>query len=349
MTGRVLVLLSVLAGAAVTVYVMSQAGASLGSAAGLLPVRLHLFALAAVAADFLGRAARVAVLARGVGHPVRFSTSLWAMFAGEAAGAVTPSKAGAAPAKIAILTRDRMDVGTGGAVLVGETLAEAFTLLPLALLAVLFLPGGRTGAYAALGYAVAVMVAVVALYWVARLPLRSAPGWWLRVKLNERQWRVLRVVARRFRHRSRALEHLSAHEYVLVALASIVHIAGRLAVLPALAIGRILPGGLAGILGWTFVLLYGGAMVPTPAGGGAIEAGFAMALADSLPEGDLGGLLVWWRFYTLYLPAAVGGVVLLLGGIMLKRATAEADQPTRRPPPPAAPPRPRSAGSPDRR
>lgn len=319
MTARIAVALSVLAGAAVTIYVMAQAGASLTGAAGLLPVRVHLLALAAFAADVLGRAVRIAVISRGIGHPVRVSTALWATFAGEAAGAVTPSKAGATPARIAVLTRDRMDVGTGGAVVVGETLAEAFTLLPLALLAVVFLPAGRTAAYAALAYAVLVTLAVVALYWVARLPLRNAPRWWLRVKLSRRRWRILRVVARRFRHRSKALEHLSRHDLALVGLTSIIHIAGRMAILPALAAGRIAEHGLPALLAWTFVLLYGGALVPTPAGGGTIEAIFAVALSGVLPAADMGGLLVWWRFYTLYFPAAVGGVVLILGGILLKR------------------------------
>lgn len=327
MTARIAVVVSMLAGAGVTVYVMVQAGADLSSAAGLLPPRVHLLALAAVAADFLGRAARVVLLSRGVGHRVRFSTSLWAMFAGEAAGAVTPSKAGAAPAKIAVLTRDRMDVGTGGAVMVGETMAEAIALLPLAILALVFLPGGRTGAYAALAFTVLVVVGVVALYWVARLPLRAAPGWWLRVGLSERRWRVLRVVARRFRHRSKALEHLSWTTMALVLLATMVHIAGRLAILPLLGLGRVDGDGLAALVGWTFLLLYGGAMIPTPAGGGAIEAGFAMALGGVIPDADMGALLVWWRFYTLYLPAVIGAVILLLGGVLMKHRSGARPQP----------------------
>ncbi|NIQ53162.1 MAG: hypothetical protein GWN71_06885 [Gammaproteobacteria bacterium] len=316
MTARVAIALSILAGAAVMVYVTMQAGANLTSVVGLLPARVHALALAAFAADFLGRAVRVSLLARGVGHPVRFSTSLWAMLAGEGAGAVTPSKAGAAPAKIAILTRDRMDVGTGGAVLVGETLAEAIALVPLAILALLFLPAGRLGAYAALGYAVLVAVAVVVLYWVARLPLRDAPSWWSRLGLGERRWRVLRVVARRFRHRSKALEHLSLTTLAGIGVATVVHIAGRLAVLPALAVGRVHGDAIASLIGWPFLLLYGGAMVPTPAAGGAIEAGFAAALASVLPRADLGGLLLWWRVYTFYAPALLGGAILILGGVI---------------------------------
>lgn len=310
---------SFLAGAAVMVYIVTRAGASLGNVLGLLPLRIHLLALAALVLDILGRAVRVAILASGVGHPVRFSTSLWATFAGEGAGAVTPSKSGAAPAKIAVLTRDRMDVGTGGAVLVGETMAEAIALVPLGLLALVFVPSGRTGAYAALAYAALVAGAVFVLYWVARLPLRDAPGWWSRVGLDERQWRVLRVVARRFRHRSRALEHLSAGRLAAIAAVTLLHIGGRLAILPALAAGHVHGPAHGTLAGWSFLLLYGGAMVPSPAGGGAIEATFAAALGGTLPAASLAGLLVWWRVYTFYAPALIGGAVLLLGGMLLKR------------------------------
>jgi uncharacterized membrane protein YbhN (UPF0104 family) len=309
---------SFLAGAAVMAWVTVRAGADLTAVLGLLPAHAHLLALVATVADYLGRAARISLLARGVGHRVRFSTALAASLAGEGAGAVTPSKAGAPAAKIALFTRDRMDVGTGGAVLVGETLSEAFALLPLGLLAVLFLPGGRTGAYAALGFAVLVAVATVALYWVARLPLRDAPGWWTRLGLGERRWRVVRVVARRFRHRSRALEHLRPGILAGVGVATVIHLAGRLAVLPALAVGHVHGQDVAELVGWPFILLYGGSLVPTPAGGGAIEAAFAATLTSVLGSGHVGGMLVWWRVYTFYAPALLGGAILLIGGALFR-------------------------------
>ncbi len=325
MKARVGIVVSVLAGGAVMVYVTRQAGADLSSVLGLLPVRIHLLAAAAFLADFLGRAGRVAILARGVGHPIRFSTAFWAMFGGEGAGAVTPSKAGAPAAKVALFTRDGMDVGTGGAVLVGETVSEALALLPLALAAVFFLPAGRTGAYAALGYSVVVAVAVVALYWVARLPLRDAPRWWQRLGIGERRWRVLRVVARRFRHRSKALEHLSPAAMAGVGVMTVIHLIGRLAILPALAFGRVHGEAVAALVGWPFVLLYGGALVPTPAGGGAIEATFAATLTSVLGSEDVAGMLVWWRVYTFYAPALIGGLVLALAGALITKAKAKQD------------------------
>lgn len=319
MTGRILVGLSVLAGAGVMVYMMRRTGATIPQVANLLPIRIHLLALFTVVVDLLGRSVRIVLLARGVGHPVRFTTALYSMLAGDGAGAITPSRAGTQPAKLAVFNRDDMDVGTGGAVLVGETLAEAAILLPLALLAVAYLPGGRLGALGALVWAVGVTISVVIFFWVAGRALREAPGWWRKVRLTGRQWRVLRVVARRFRHRSAALFHLDAHTLLGVGFFTLLHVLGRLAALPALAWGAVAPEAIPALIGWPFLLLYGAALVPTPGGGGAVEAGFAAALGTILGPAYVAGLLVWWRFYTFYLPALLGGVVLLAGGFLLRK------------------------------
>lgn len=253
-----------------------------------------------------------------MGHAVRFSTATLSCFAGEAAGAVSPAKVGADPAKMALLGRDGMDLGTAGAVMVGEIAFEVVVLVPMALVAAAVFPGGGAGTVGALAYAVAVTAVVLGLLGVARLPLRAAPAWWTRLGLTGRRWRLLRVLARRFRHRSRALLHLRRDIIVLVLVATIIHIVGRLAILPALA-GQNAPADFDALIVWPFLLLYGGAMIPTPGGGGMIEAGFAATLTGVLAPEILAGLLVWWRAYTFYLPAVIGGVVLLLGGFVMKR------------------------------
>lgn len=322
MKARIAVAISILAGVAVITRLTIVGGADLAGVLGLLPIRLHVLALAALLTDIAGRATRIALLARGVGHRVRFSTSLWSVLAGEAAGGVTPSRAGSAPAKVALLTRDRMDGGTGTAVVVGETLAEAIALIPLALVALVFFPAGRTGAWAALVYVILVVGAFAFLYWVARLPLRTAPRWWARVGLSDRRWRVLRVMARRFRHRAKTLGHLPPVLLAAIGLVTVIHITGRLAVLPALAVGRVHGSAVAALVGWPFLLLYAGAMVPTPAGGGAVEAAFAATLTTVLGAGDVAAMLLWWRVYTFYVPAILGGALFILGGVLLRRRRA---------------------------
>ncbi|MFP4624557.1 MAG: hypothetical protein ACLFRX_10295, partial [Gemmatimonadota bacterium] len=104
-----------------------------------------------------------------------------------------------------------------------------------------------------------------------------------------------------------------------VGAATAVHILARFAILPALAWGQVHGEGMAALIGWPFFLLYGGALVPSPGGGGAVEAGFAVALGGLLDSTYLAGLLIWWRFYTFYLPAILGGLVLLAGGFLMSR------------------------------
>ena len=319
MTGRLLVAASILAGLAATVVVTARTGADLATVATLLPWHAHALSLLAFVADFWGRSVRIALVSGGIGHTVRLSTAALCSFAGEGAGAVTPSKAGAEPAKMAVLGRDGMDMGTAGAVMVGEMMFEVAALVPLALAAAVVLPAGKTGALGALAYAVVVTVAVFGLLAVARLPRSTAPRWWGRLRLTDRSWRILRVLARRFRHRSRALLHLRLGTTALVLAATVLHIAGRLGVLPALAAGRVRGAGIEALVGWPFLLLYGGAMIPTPGGGGVVEAGFAATLGGVLGPGHLAGLLIWWRVYTFYLAAMIGGGVLLLGGFRIRR------------------------------
>jgi uncharacterized membrane protein YbhN (UPF0104 family) len=90
------------------------------------------------------------------------------------------------------------------------------------------------------------------------------------------------------------------------------HIAGRLLVLPVLVLA-VAPGlPLAPLLAWPFFLLYAGAIVPAPGGGGAVELGFTAGLDSTLPLAQLAGLLIWWRWYTYYLGVTLGGLCLAL-------------------------------------
>jgi uncharacterized membrane protein YbhN (UPF0104 family) len=100
------------------------------------------------------------------------------------------------------------------------------------------------------------------------------------------------------------------------ALSSMVHVSLRLAVLPivALAMDPHLP--LAQLVLWPLVFLYGGAVAPAPGGGGAVEASFSWAFSGVMTPSQVGGALVWWRFYTFYLYIVLGA--LAAGGSVLK-------------------------------
>jgi uncharacterized membrane protein YbhN (UPF0104 family) len=57
---------------------------------------------------------------------------------------------------------------------------------------------------------------------------------------------------------------------------------------------------------WPLVLLYGGALIPAPAGGGAMEFGFSAIMDDILPPQLLAASMIWWRFYSYYIYVLLG-------------------------------------------
>lgn len=313
--GRLFVVASMAAGVVVVVVVARRLGADLSAAALALPVRAHMLALAAFAVDLLMRALRVVLLARGIGVPLSLRTSVGAQVAGDAAGAVTPSRVGCDPAKLFVLGRDGVDVGAAAAIMVGEILAEVVLLLAVAGIAAAVLPAGGAAAAGAFSYAVAVIATTSSAILLARTPDRGrAPALWRRVRLSEAQWLRLRATAARFLASGRALLALPRRTFLAVAAVTLTHMVARLAVLPLLLIGQVPLSALPALLAWPMLLLYAGALVPVPGGGGAIELGFATTLDDVLSPALLVGALVWWRLYTYYLSALLGGIALVFGG-----------------------------------
>ena len=61
---------------------------------------------------------------------------------------------------------------------------------------------------------------------------------------------------------------------------------------------------LTSLILWPLVLLYGGALIPAPAGGGAMEFGFSAIMKDVLPPDVMAAALIWWRFYSYYIYVA---------------------------------------------
>ena len=118
--------------------------------------------------------------------------------------------------------------------------------------------------------------------------------------------------ARRFRSKARALTRLERNTMVGVLLVSLVHVLARLAILPFLVLGAVPGTPLAPLVAWPLLLLYTGSLLPPPGGGGAVELAFTAALGPALDGAALAGTLLWWRLYTFYLGALVGGIVLFL-------------------------------------
>jgi len=90
---------------------------------------------------------------------------------------------------------------------------------------------------------------------------------------------------------------------------SVIHVAMRLCVLPALVLGAGASAPLAPLALWPLGFLYGAAVVPAPGGGGAVELAFRAALAGVIGRRYFAAALLWWRFYTFYIYIVLGAIV----------------------------------------
>jgi len=306
--------LSIAAGIGATGWVAARLGASPGDLI-TIPVAAHLLALAAMAIEMGGRAARVKLLAKALDLPLRFWTALRCQFAADAAGAVTPSKVGADPAKIWIMGVDGASLGGRGAVILGEMAWEATVLLFVALGLTLFAPISRAVPLAILSYSAMVFALAGVAIWAARSAGSDPPGWWTSLRLTPARWRSLQGQGRAFIEHAADLRRVSWPTNLGVLVATLAHMAARVLVLAALVQGwtGIPDGGLTPLILWPLALLYLGTLLPPPGGGGVLEVSFASALGGVLGPSVLPAALLWWRVYTYYLPAAVGGLVLMAG------------------------------------
>jgi uncharacterized protein (TIRG00374 family) len=315
---RLAALASLAAGLIVIVVVVRRAGAALNATDLLLSPRAHLLALLAFAVDMACRGLRVVLIARGLDERLTLATSIGAQFAGDAAGSVTPSRVGSDPAKLAILGRDGIRLGAGGALMVGEILAEIVVLTLVAVAAAFVLPTANKVALGALSYSAVVASTTAAAILLVRTPAAEPPGLLRRLGISALRWQHFRNVAQQFAAKSRALLQLRASTVIAVLFVTAIHMAGRLAILPILAATDRTVIEIGPLIAWPLVLLYAGALVPAPAGGGAVELGFATALGATLPASVLAGALVWWRVYTFYLSTLCGGLVIMFAGRLLR-------------------------------
>lgn len=310
MIRRLFVALSLAGVAIATVLVLRGSGGP--EALFVLSAGNHLAALGAMVLEVVMRGARFAILGAAMGATVPLLVGTAAQLAGDGGGAVTPSRSGSDPAKALVLSRHGVRGGYIGALLVGEIVAEA-TLLPVcALIMVLALNVDLAEMGATLSWSVAALSLVGVAVWLAPTRDSSAPRLLQRLGVTGPRWERLVTIAADFRQAAGALRRISLLRLTLLAGATVAHIGARLLVLPALAGAELASENLAELLGWPFFLLYGAPLIPIPAGGGAIEAGFVYWVGDHLPAEKLGGLLFWWRFYTFHLFALAGWLAITI-------------------------------------
>ena len=272
-----------------------------------LIVARQLAALSLFALDLAVRALRLQLLLPRT-RPFILWSAITVNAYGEAAAAVTPGRLGGDPARFLGLRRAGADVPDALAALGIDRIIN-WALV------------GAAAVFLGLAFAGREAQAVERLFAVARRP---------QARLVVAAALVLAFVsvalARRLRYRFPARLALPLADAVrrardlgwpVVAAATAltaVSIVARVAILPVLVAGH--AGVALGtvVLG-SFALLYGQLFLPTPAGAGGVELGFVAGFAGVLSAGELAGLLVAWRIYTLILGATLGGVLFARGGL----------------------------------
>jgi uncharacterized membrane protein YbhN (UPF0104 family) len=262
-------------------------------------------ALLIVLIDAVARAMRLRLL-----MPVRGPLSLGRYIVinayGEAASAATPGRLGGEPARFVAFRRAGIATAPAATALASERVIDLSSIAAVGVvLGALFgqrsigalLRSVRQVSPEVLAVSLAALILLLIAGWLglrryrSRLGPESTPGFGPRVPLAP----------------PRALVAATALGAVSIAL--------RVAILPVLCLS--LPIAVEwgpAILG-AFALLYGQLVLPTPAGLGGVEAGFALGFAGHLTPGAIAGLLLTWRVYTLGIGAAVGVAFALRGAL----------------------------------
>ena len=160
------------------------------------------------------------------------------------------------------------------------------------------------GAYAG----VIIGIGALALFLSRRNANGPPPRWARRLRLHAGRWRTIQRALRKLRTTIDSVERVHKGAAISAFIASFVHVAIRLTVLPALVLTSVASAPLAPLALWPLGFLYGAAVVPAPGGGGAVEMAFRAALGSAIPVQLFGAALVWWRFYTFYIYIVLGAI-----------------------------------------
>lgn len=319
--------LSFLAAIGVSLWVIRSSIPPGGSAFGL-PVAVHVLAIAAVVVETLCRASKLTLSARAIREKLSLGTALRTSLGGDFAAAITPARSGAEPARFLVLNEAGVAPSPALVVLFLELALELLSLVVLSIVAVLVFrsEGGMVPAVSAMlgGYATFVLGLGVAAYVLSKGRTGGPPPDWARsLRMNAFAWRWVQRV---LRHTRTSVENVrGAHPgwLTLALIASIAHIAARLTILPAIVLLYDRSAPVAPLVFWPLALIYGGAAVPAPAGGGLMEVAFKATVGNAIPADVFGAALIWWRFYTFYIYVPLGA---LAAGHLVLRAMRRGDR-----------------------
>ncbi|HEX3867778.1 MAG TPA: lysylphosphatidylglycerol synthase transmembrane domain-containing protein [Gemmatimonadaceae bacterium] len=293
-----------------------------------LPPRAHLLAIAAVLIEILTRTWKITWSAKATDIDLSFLTALRTTLAGDFGASITPARSGAEPARFLVLAEAGIPTSSALVVLFAELFLEALSLATVVVIVafvfrhagiVLGALVGVVGAYA--GFVIGIAVAAVMLS--NRHVGDEAPRWARRLGLGGTRWDVIQRWFAQVRSTVERVRHIDLRWAAASYTMSVIHVAMRLCVLPALVLGAGADAPLAPLALWPLGLLYGAAVVPAPGGGGAVELAFAAALSGVIGKSFFAAALLWWRFYTFYIYIVLGAIVAGGTAVRALRKTAE--------------------------
>lgn len=268
---------------------------------GLSPFGAHAICLGLCAADYVARAWRIQLLARGVHHSLTFRDAMAVNAIGDAACSVSPLRIAGEPARLGVL----LSAGLPPTASLVAITYEVLTAWPIILLCAAglvwgFAPAWWEGAAPGLGASlreawpwVVVVAAVTLVVWL-----------WVRHALPAASHHLRRPLRR-------VLVHWRQMPWPLLlatAPLTMVNLVSRVAILPVLAATLPHPPPVGSLLVGSLALLYSQLILPTPSGAGAVDLGFLGGAAGNLGSRE-GSLLFVWRFYTT-------GVGLIIGMLL---------------------------------
>ena len=322
-------IISFAAAIGVSIFLVYRSWREAGELAAL-PVRGHLLALTAMTVEVLARVAKLKLGASALGIPFRLTTSLRVNLGGDFGAGITPSRSGSEPARFLILSESGMRPTSSILILFVELFLEMVSVLFAAIVLSLVFrgSGGIVGGVlsVALGYCAVVLGIAYTALMLARHKRSGPPPRWARaIGLNAIRWRRVQGGLRQLRERLHLMRTANRRLMAWAFLLSLVHVAARLTVLPALVLSYDRSASLGPLVLWPLALIYGGNAAPIPAGGGLIEVAFRGALGGVIPGPYFASTLIWWRFYTFYILLLVGAFVA--GGTVMRALRGDVDEP----------------------
>ena len=266
----------------------------------------HLLAVGLMALDCVTRAWRIQLATWAAGGTLSFRDALRLNLYGEAASTFTPNRLGGEPARFLGMAWSGVRPVTALVGLGVEVAAEwpVFGLVAIAI-GIYYIPDwgeaasgwlGRNLARDLLTLELAVLAVLVVVYGLQRL-VRAGR---IRHRVR-RQWRV-------------ALAHVRRAPWWVLgvgALLTVVSLAARALVLPALVLGQAEAPPFDVMFFGALALLHAALVVPLPSGGGGIEFAFLSGFAGDFGPGRQVIMLLMWRFYTAVLLTVLGVYLLV--------------------------------------